>query len=101
MRRALKKVLGEEKYDHFFDRFLEYFFTEKDAAFFASLGLNAIRIPVNYRHFESDDEPGVWKEKGFAWLDRVINLCGAAGVFAVIDLHAAPGGCAPSRLTFV
>lgn len=43
MRKAVKKVLGQEKYDFFFDKFLEYFFTEKDAEFFASLGLNCIR----------------------------------------------------------
>ena len=33
-------------------QFLEYFFEEKDAAFFKSLGLNSIRLPFNYRHFE-------------------------------------------------
>jgi hypothetical protein len=74
MRRELKKTIGQEKYDFFFDRFLEYFFTDKDAAFFASLGLNAIRIPFNYRHFESDDAPGVWIEKGFQWLERAVNI---------------------------
>lgn len=29
IRAALLKVLGKEKYDFFFDKFLEYFFTEK------------------------------------------------------------------------
>jgi hypothetical protein len=43
MRKAVRKVLGQEKYEYFFDKFLEYFFTEKDAEFFASLGLNCIR----------------------------------------------------------
>lgn len=33
-------------------QFLEYFFTDADAAFFKSLGLNCIRLPFNYRHFE-------------------------------------------------
>ena len=33
-------------------QFLEYFFSEADAKFFASLGLNCIRIPFNYKHFE-------------------------------------------------
>ncbi|KAG9104850.1 hypothetical protein FRC06_008080 [Ceratobasidium sp. 370] len=74
MRKAVKKVLGQEKYDFFFDKFLEYFFTEKDAEFFASLGLNCIRIPFNYRHFEDDMNPGVYNERGFQWLDRIINI---------------------------
>ncbi|KAG9043304.1 hypothetical protein FS837_009767 [Tulasnella sp. UAMH 9824] len=92
MRKALKNVLGEEKYDYFFDKFLEYFFTEKDAQFFASLGFNCIRIPLNYRHIEDDANPGVFLERGFQWLDRVINLCAAEGIYTIIDLHAAPGG---------
>ncbi|BEI82494.1 hypothetical protein CcaverHIS002_0303620 [Cutaneotrichosporon cavernicola] len=91
VRRELLKVLGKEKYDFFFDKFLEYFFTEADAAFFASLGLNCIRLPVNYRHFEDDMAPGVFKEEGFKHLDRVIDLCAKYGIYTVIDLHAAPG----------
>lgn len=31
-------------------------------------------VPFNYRHFESDDEPGVWLEKGFQWLERIVNI---------------------------
>lgn len=49
MRKGMKEVLGEEKYEYFFDKFLEYFFTEEDAKFYASLGLNCIRLPINYR----------------------------------------------------
>jgi len=50
------------------------FFAEADAKFFASLGLNCIRIPFNYRHFEDDMNPRVLKESGFKHLDRVIDL---------------------------
>ncbi|ELU40694.1 glucanase [Rhizoctonia solani AG-1 IA] len=71
MENSVKRVLGQEKYEYFFDKFLEYFFTEKDAEFFASLGLNCIRIPFNYRHFEDDLNPGVYNERGFQWLDRM------------------------------
>ena len=68
------KVLGEEKYSYFFDKFLEYFFTESDARAFASLGLNAIRLPINYRHLEDDMNPRVFKKEGLKHLDRVIEL---------------------------
>jgi aryl-phospho-beta-D-glucosidase BglC (GH1 family) len=73
-RAAFAKVLGKEKAEFFFDKFLEYFFQEEDAKFFASLGLNCIRIPFNYRHFEDDMNPRVLKESGFKHLDRVIEL---------------------------
>ena len=68
------KVLGKEKCEYYFDKWLEYFFTEADAKFFASLGLNCIRLPFNYRHLEDDMNPRVLKTEGFKHLDRVIDL---------------------------
>ncbi|KAG7532036.1 hypothetical protein FFLO_03911 [Filobasidium floriforme] len=91
MRASMLKVLGEEKYLYFFDKFLEYFFTESDAQCFASLGLNAIRLPINYRHLEDDMNPRVFKKEGLKHLDRVIELCAKHGIYTIIDLHAAPG----------
>ncbi|WVR08845.1 hypothetical protein IAU60_005903 [Kwoniella sp. DSM 27419] len=91
-RAALLDVLGQEKYDYFFDKFLEYFFGEQDAKFFASLGLNCIRIPINYHHFEDDLNPRVFKKEGLKHLDRVIDICAKYGIYTIIDLHAAPGG---------
>ena len=90
-RRALRRVLGDEAYERFFDRFLREFFTEADAAYLASLGLNSLRIPFNYRHFESDAEPLAIKAEGFALLDRVVDACAAHGIYTILDLHAVPG----------
>jgi aryl-phospho-beta-D-glucosidase BglC (GH1 family) len=115
IREALAEVIGEEKSQFFFDksvslsipssfyiiekaltviwnRFLEYFFTESDAKFYKSLGLNCIRVPFNYRHFEDDMNPGVIKPDGFKWLDRIVDLCAAEGIYTILDLHTAPGG---------
>src|SRR5437764_7867025 len=47
-REALRKVLGDELCELFFDRFLEYFFTDDDARYISSLGLNLVRLPINY-----------------------------------------------------
>lgn len=91
MRAAVRQVLGEERAELFFDRLLSSFFTEQDAALLARLGMNCVRIPVNYRHFESDDRPFEITEYGFGHLDRVIGLLGAHGIYSVIDLHALPG----------
>lgn len=90
-REALMRELGPERYRFFFDRFLEYFFAEDDAAFLQSLGLNVVRVPVNYRQFERDAEPGIIREEGFKHLDRVIEVCEAHGIYTVIDLHAVQG----------
>jgi endoglucanase len=90
-RRAMRKALGERRYELFFDSFLTNFFGPQDAAFIASLGMNCVRLPVNYRHWEDDARPGELDYSGFAHLDRAIDACAAAGLYTVIDLHAAPG----------
>jgi len=86
------KVLGKDKSDFFFDKWLEYHFGEDDVKFFASLKLNCIRIPFNYRHFEDDMNPRVLKESGFKHLDRVIDLCARYGIYTILDMHIALGG---------
>lgn len=90
-RRVLRQVLGQELYDAFFDRFMEVFFDDADAAYLASLGLNSVRIPFNYRHFEDDANPFEFKPEGFALLDRAIAHCARHGLYAVLDFHALPG----------
>jgi endoglucanase len=91
MREGLLKVLGEKKYNLFFDTFLKSYFTESDAEYIHSLGLNLVRIPINYHLFEDDMNPRVIKEGAFEHLDRVIDLCAKHHIYTIIDLHALPG----------
>lgn len=93
-KKVLKLRIGLSKYEYFFDRFYEYFWTEKDAIFFKEqLGFNCLRIPFNYRHF-LDDEGDLLavNPRGFARLDAVIDTCSKHGIYTVLDLHSAPGG---------
>jgi endoglucanase len=90
-RQALRKALGDDGYELFFDRFLDVFFADADAAFLADLGMNLVRLPVNYRHFEDDMRPFELKEEGFRLLDRAIERSARHGLYSIIDLHAAPG----------
>jgi hypothetical protein len=92
MRSALLGVLGQEKYDYFFDRFLDYFFTREDAKFLASLGLNCVRVPINHRHFMDDAKAFEIKESGFRLVDRVVEACAAEGIYTILDMHTFPGG---------
>ena len=87
IRGALLEVLGQEKCEYFFDKFLEYFFTEKDAQFLASLGFNSLRLPLNYHHFEDDMNPMVIKEEGFKHVDRVVKL-----VSSEVHVHESTAG---------
>jgi len=91
MREGLLEVLGKEKYNLYFDQFVRNYFTEPDAEYIHSLGLNLVRIPINYRLFEDDMNPRVIKKGAFEYLDRVIELCAKYQIYTVIDLHALPG----------
>jgi endoglucanase len=91
IREVLLKVLGEKKYNLFFDTFLKSYFTESDAEYIHCLGLNLVRIPINYHLFEDDMNPQAIKEGAFEHLDRVIDLCAKHHIYTIIDLHALPG----------
>jgi endoglucanase len=90
-RRVVQRALGKEKADFFFDRYLEYFFTAEDARFIRSLGLNLVRLPFNYHHFEDDMNPTVIRASGLEQLDRVIQICAEHEIYTILDLHAAAG----------
>lgn len=91
-RNAMRKALGDERYHLFFERFLESFFDEPDVAYIASLGLNSVRIPMNYHHFEDDARPFQLKEDGFRLIDRAVEMCAKHRIYCILDLHAVPGG---------
>ena len=91
IRRLMLDRMGQQAYDAFFEAFYRDFFDEADAAHLASLGINSVRIPFNYRHFEDDSAPFALKEEGFASLDRVVRILGRHGIYSILDLHALPG----------
>jgi endoglucanase len=90
-RAAMRRALGEEGYRRFFDRFLDVYYGDDDAALLASNAMNVVRAPLNYRHFEDDVRPFELKEYGFGWLDRIVERGARHGVYTIIDLHALPG----------
>jgi endoglucanase len=91
VRAAMVEAIGETKAHFFFDRLLDHMLSEPDLAFLKSLGCNTVRLPLNYRHFESDAEPHEYLDQGFARLEQAIAWCKAQGLYAILDLHALPG----------
>jgi endoglucanase len=91
MRREVRRVIGDDRAERFFERLLTRFFDEPDARFLGEAGLNLARIAVSYKHFEDDARPLKIKLDGFRHLDRAINTLASYGVYSIIDLHALPG----------
>lgn len=95
LRAAMSAGLGPDRAEHFFETMADAFFTPADAARLVAAGATVIRLPLNYRHFERDDDPGVYRPAAFARLDAALAACEAAGLYAILDLHAAPGWQSP------
>lgn len=90
-RREMAQLLGPGKAQFFFDRWLDYFFTEEDAAYLESLGMTVVRLALNYRHFESDAAPFKYLEAGFARLDKAVSACAKHHLYVILDLHSVQG----------
>lgn len=91
LREHVQAVLGEEKGILFFDRMLSAFLAEEDICFIKSTGATCIRVALNYRHFEDDEAPFQYKEKGFKMLMDLVNLCEKYDLYVIFDMHAIQG----------
>ena len=58
----------------------------------ADSGANAVRIPFWYRNVEDPAHPGKLWPDGLKLLDDLVDACAAHHVYAILDLHGAPGG---------
>ena len=90
---SLVGLLAGAKYaDSFWRRFRETYVTRRDIEMIAAMGFNSVRIPLHWRTLLAD-EPGIeFLEDGFRLVDRCLDWCEEFGIYAVLDLHAAPGG---------
>ncbi len=84
LRERLTKMGGPEATEKFSREIYENFLREPDIREMAHLGFNSVRIPVNYRALQN--------QQGWSYLDQVLNWCDRYKVYAIIDLHAVPGG---------
>ncbi|MBV8113721.1 MAG: cellulase family glycosylhydrolase [Silvibacterium sp.] len=80
------ELLGPAASAQLWREYRDRYITRADIQFLARVGYNSIRIPIDYRFFT----PG--NDEGFTLLDRVVGWSQEAGLYVIIDLHAAPGG---------
>lgn len=80
----IETLCGREYASSFWPRYYDAFITEEDIKFIAGHGFNSVRLAINARHLE---------EPGYAGhIDDCVRWCRKHGVYAVLDMHGAPGG---------
>jgi len=92
LRAEFRRQLGADTAERFFRRYHEGFVTEADIRNIVRLGFNCVRVPFNWRYFETDARPGDHRAEAFLWLDRLFAWCDQAGLLVLLDFHALPGG---------
>ena len=95
IRRAVAAAYGPDRADQFWDHYRTCYVGDADFAFMKRIGVNAVRIPFNHRHVEDDQRPYQYKDDALRHVDRALDLCARHGIYAVLDLHTAPGGQSP------
>jgi len=86
IRALVLELLGPEGSSAFWQRYRENYVTREDIALLHRAGFNAIRVPLHYSLFESDDA------EGFKLVDQLLVWSRAEDLYVILDLHAAPGG---------
>ena len=88
----LTPLIGTDSVKAFYDAWLTNHVTQDDINQIKAWGFNAVRLPLHYEYFVNLGTPDVWNDQGFALLDDIISWCTVAGIYVILDLHAAPGG---------
>lgn len=57
-----------------------------------NLGMNAIRFYMNYKTFEDEANPYVYKNSGWDWIDTNIEWAKTHGIFLILNMHVPQGG---------
>ncbi len=65
---------------------------ERDYQRVADMGMNAIRFYMNYKTFEDDANPYVYKDKGWEWIDKNIEWAKKHNVYLILNMHVPQGG---------
>jgi aryl-phospho-beta-D-glucosidase BglC (GH1 family) len=71
------------------DEHLDTFITEDDIKRIGTMGVDHIRIPMDYSIFEEED--GAHKEHGYTCVDNCIKWCEENNLNVILDLHRAAG----------
>lgn len=66
--------------------------TEADYKEISELGFNTVRFLFNYNMLEDDNNPYVYKQSGWDWIDMNLAWANKYNIHIILDYHLTPGG---------
>lgn len=92
METTVRELAGTAYAKEFAKKWYHSYLSEEDIRLMADMGYNSVRLPVSARLFLAEEPEIQWIEGGFAVLEQVLDWCEKYHVYAILDLHGAPGG---------
>ena len=89
---VVSQLVGPAAARDFWETYRDNYITHKDIAYIKEIGMNSVRVAIDYRLLTPERHPDVWLESGFERLDQLVEWCRQEGIYLILDLHAAPGG---------
>ena len=86
-----KKRFGASAEHHLMQRYRANFIRNRDFKLIRKFKFNVVRVPFNYQLLEHTTPPYAMRRHAFHWLDRAVNLAAKNHIYAILDMHAAPG----------
>ncbi|MFI5150504.1 MAG: glycoside hydrolase family 5 protein [Bacteroidia bacterium] len=90
--RKFTDLVGENEAQKFRDTLFRVWMKEADIRAIHNAGFNVVRIPFNHRIFQFRNDSILPSSQGWSLLDSAVSWCRRNGLYAVLDMHAAPGG---------
>lgn len=88
----MSKITGKTNAEQFHQQIYDNYITEDDIAAISQSCFNVVRIAFNHDLLEDDASPYIYKQSGWKILDSTLSWCEKHNVYAVLDMHGAPGG---------
>ncbi len=97
LRTLFEARFGVDGKQELLDAFQDAWLHEDDLRWLAGQGFNVVRVPITYRALVKQAEQNfpaslAWYEPAFQRLDRLLDGCEKAGIYAVLDIQECPGG---------
>lgn len=89
---TIAELCGRDYADRFQKQWYHNYLREEDIRQVAELGFNSIRLAMASRMLLEESPEIRWNEDLLEHIDQVLDWCEKYKVYAILDLHAAPGG---------